>query len=120
LLIVGTTLIGSFFLIPAWVQTTTEWAKGARPGKALYTLTASVLLDAMIVVISNLSESWQDWHRDLWIFVLLSTISVSFALLVTTVVLTRRSTGAVKIGSRVLLGINLPSVAAVIHGLGKH
>lgn len=109
-----TLLIGGSFLILAWVQIFSDRAKGARPGIALFTFTISVLLDAIPYFVAG---EWTRAHPDLWRIMVPSILYASFVFLLITVVLSRRSSGYVTIGSRALLVIDLPPLVLLLFAL---
>ena len=110
----STLLIGGGFLLLAWVQVVTDWDKGARPGKALFTFTISVLLDAVPYFAVG---GWTSAHPDRWRIIVPSILYASFVVLIITVVLSRRSSGFVKIGSRALFVIDLPPLVLLLFAL---
>jgi hypothetical protein len=110
----STLLIGGCFLLMAWVQIITDWGKGKRPDLALFTLTISVLLDAIPY---SLVGPWTSAHPDQWKTIVPSILYASFAFLIATVVLSRRSTGFVKFGSRAAFVIDLPALVLLLFAL---
>ncbi len=108
----GTTLFGGIFLMVAWVERVC-----GRKSKGLYTFTSAVLLDMFLVVYNGPSSLWWAQHEGLWMFVQDSTVVTSCILGIITLVLTSREPGSLKIGSLVLIVINLLSFTSLIYNL---
>jgi sorbitol-specific phosphotransferase system component IIBC len=110
----STLLIGGCFVLLAWVQIITDWSQGKRPGIALFTFTIAVLLDAIPYSLVGL---WTTAHPDQWKIIVPSILYASFAFLVLTVILSWRSSGFVKFGSRLACVIDLPALVLLMFAL---
>lgn len=110
----STLLIGGCFVLMAWVQIITDWGKGKRPDMALFAFTIAVLLDAIPY---SLVGPWTSAHPDQWKTIVPSILYASFAFLILAVILSRRSTGFVRFGSRVTSVFNLPALVLLLFAL---